>query len=56
MDGPPFPIPAERVDELFGSNFRISLLEKRDGLASSANLRKRGLTALSETAWKLVRR
>jgi thiopurine S-methyltransferase len=56
MDGPPFPIPADRVEELFGSGFRIALLEKRDGLASSANLRKRGLTALSETAWKLVRR
>lgn len=56
MDGPPFPIPPKRIDELFGSNFRISLLEKRDCLASSENLRKRGLTALSETAWKLVRR
>lgn len=56
MDGPPFPISPERVDELFGSNFRVGMLEKRDSLASSANLRNRGLTWLHETAWKLVRR
>ena len=56
MDGPPFPITAETIEGLFGPNFRISVLEKRDGLASSANLRRRGLSALSETAWKLVRR
>jgi len=56
MDGPPFPISPERIDELFGNAFRITLLEKRDGLAASENLRKRGLSALDETAWKLVRR
>jgi thiopurine S-methyltransferase len=56
MDGPPFPITDGRMEELFGDTFRITLLEKRDGLASSPNLRKRGLSWLDETAWKLVRR
>jgi thiopurine S-methyltransferase len=56
MDGPPFPITARRMEELFGGAFRVSLLEKRDGLGASANLRKRGLSWLDETAWKLVRR
>jgi thiopurine S-methyltransferase len=56
MDGPPFPISPGRVDELFGRDFRITLLEKRDGLNASQNLKNRGLTALHEMAWKLVRR
>ena len=56
MDGPPFPTSPARVDELFGRDFRITLLEKRDGLQASQNLKKRGVTALEETAWKLVRR
>jgi thiopurine S-methyltransferase len=56
MEGPPFAITPQRIDELFGEHFRITLLEKRDGLATSRNLQKRGLTWLDETAWKLVRR
>lgn len=56
MDGPPFPISPQRVDELFGQNFRLTLLEKRDGLATSQNLKKRGVSRLDESAWKLVRR
>jgi thiopurine S-methyltransferase len=56
MDGPPFPISAARISELFEHAFRISRLEIRDGLAMSQNLKKRGLKALNETAWKLVRR
>jgi thiopurine S-methyltransferase len=56
MDGPPFPISPDRVHELFGRDFRVSLLESRDGLEASQNLKKRGLSALAESAWKLVRR
>jgi thiopurine S-methyltransferase len=56
MDGPPFPISPGRIDELFGQAFRITLLEKRDGLSSSKNLKMRGLSKLEESAWKMVRR
>ena len=56
MEGPPFPIPADRVEQLFGRDFRITLLENRDGLAASQNLKNRGLSSLVEAAWKLVRR
>jgi thiopurine S-methyltransferase len=56
MDGPPFPISPQRVEELFGQNFRLTLLEKRDGLSTSQNLKKRGVSRLDEAAWKLVRR
>jgi thiopurine S-methyltransferase len=56
MEGPPFPISPQRVEELFGDHFRITLLEKRDGLSASQNLKRRGVSRLDETAWKLVRR
>lgn len=56
MDGPPFAIPEQRVEELFGHHFAITLLEKRDGLPASPNIRKRGVSRLDESAWKLVRR
>lgn len=56
MDGPPFSISPRRIDELFGRDFHITLLENRDGLNASQNLKKRGLTALQEMAWKLARR
>lgn len=56
MDGPPFPISPDRIEALFGHDFRITLLEKRDGLSASQNLKNRGLSSLQEMAWKLVRR
>jgi thiopurine S-methyltransferase len=56
MEGPPFPISPDQVAALFAAAFRISVLERRDGLAASPNLRQRGLTALEETAYRLVRR
>lgn len=56
MTGPPFPVPNRHIVSLFGGDFRIELLESRDGLEASPNLRNRGLTALTETVFKLVRR
>lgn len=56
MEGPPFPIGPEQIEALFSRAFQIEVLERRDGLAASQNLKKRGLTALEETAFRLVRR
>jgi thiopurine S-methyltransferase len=56
MEGPPFQIGPEQIEALFARAFQIEVLERRDGLAASQNLRKRGLTALEETAIRLVRR
>jgi thiopurine S-methyltransferase len=56
MDGPPFPITPQRIEELFGANFRITLLERREGLSISRNLQRRGLSWLDEATYKLVRR
>jgi thiopurine S-methyltransferase len=55
MDGPPFPIPRDRVAKLFSPLFGIEHLEDRDGLASSARLRGRGVTWLTESIYVLRR-
>ncbi len=55
MNGPPFPIPDSRVDELMGPWFRVRRLETRDGLAASPNLRARGLSWLRESVYLLHR-
>lgn len=56
MSGPPFPIPEREIRDLFGANFGVETLEHRDGLEMSQNLKQRGLTALDEAAYRLVRR
>lgn len=56
MPGPPFPVPEAEVRRLFGDSFTIETLEHRDGLEMSQNLKQRGLTALDEAAYRLVRR
>ena len=53
MAGPPFPISEERVAELFGSAFRIELLTAREVLDENTGLKNRGLTRLSEKAYRL---
>jgi thiopurine S-methyltransferase len=56
ITGPPFSVARSEIDRLFGSAFEIEVLEARDGLAASDNLRKRGVTRLEETAYLLRRR
>ena len=51
MAGPPFPTERAKIETLFGPNAAISVLESRNGLEASDNLRKRGLTRLWETAY-----
>jgi thiopurine S-methyltransferase len=51
--GPPFSTPLTQVTELFGGGYNIGILETRDGLALSPNLRERGVTALDEAAYVL---
>jgi thiopurine S-methyltransferase len=53
MQGPPFSVPASRVQELFGNHYHVELLEQQDVLADNPPFRKRGVTRLSETAWRL---
>ncbi len=54
--GPPFCVTRDEVRTLYGQRFDIDILEVRDGLASSDNLKKRGVTRLEEIAYLLKRR
>jgi len=56
ITGPPFAVSSDEVHRLYGASFEIELLESRDGLADSDNLKKRGVTRLEETAYLLRRR
>jgi thiopurine S-methyltransferase len=56
IKGPPFSVSGSEVRALFGSAFEITVLEDRDALAASENLRQRGVTRLVETAYRLRRR
>lgn len=56
MQGPPFATPPEQVSRLFGERYRIELLEEIDALADNPSLQSRGLTTLTESAWRLIPR
>ncbi|MBY0558275.1 thiopurine S-methyltransferase [Hyphomicrobium sp.] len=56
ISGPPFPVSRDEVQRLYADTFEIEVLETRDGLADSDNLKKRGVTRLEETAYLLRRR
>ncbi len=54
--GPPFAVARDEVTRLCAPAFDIDVLEARDALSASENLRKRGVTRLEETAYLLRRR
>lgn len=56
IKGPPFSVTREDVRALYGRQFEISILDERDGLAASDNLKQRGVTKLEEIAYLLRRR
>ncbi len=56
IEGPPFSVSEEEIRRLFAESFDIAILESRDGLTCSANLKARGVTRLDETAYALRRR
>jgi thiopurine S-methyltransferase len=53
MSGPPFATASEQVRRLFGGRYEIDVLEQVDALTDNPALRGRGLTGLTETAWRL---
>jgi thiopurine S-methyltransferase len=55
MDGPPFSVSEEEVNELYSDNFRIEKLAGKDILEDEPRFKQRGLTELTETAYKLTR-
>jgi thiopurine S-methyltransferase len=56
MSGPPFSVSLARIADLFSRTHVIRLLESRDGLEQSLNLKQRGVTALEECLYVLRRK
>ena len=55
MEGPPFSVTEEEVEELYGDRYRIDKLAAKNILDDEPGFRQRGLTSLTETAYKLTR-
>lgn len=56
MKGPPFSVTEEEVHDLYSENFEIQKLLTKNIIEEESRLKKRGLTALVETVYKLVRK
>lgn len=54
--GPPFSVEAAEVDARLGRDWVVSLLERRDILASEPSFQADGVTALSTAAYRIERR
>ena len=54
--GPPFPVGADEVRSLYGRDWDLALLERRDILAGQPRFQAEGVTALHTSAWRLQRR
>ena len=55
MNGPPFSVTEEEVHDLYSNSFSVQKLLTKEVLNLEAGLKKRGLTALTESVYKLVR-
>lgn len=56
MNGPPFSVTEEEVHDLYSEKFSIQKLLFKNVIDEETGLKNRGLTALAETVYKLVRK
>lgn len=56
MNGPPFSVTEDEVNALFSDNFSVQKLLLKEVIEEESGLKKRGLTSLVETVYKLVRK
>ena len=54
--GPPFSVDADEVHHLYGRDWDIELLERRDILAAQPGFVAEGVSALHTAAWRIHRR
>lgn len=54
MNGPPFSVPHEEIEHLYGNDFTIAKLSTSSGPEILGNLAERGLDTLEETVYKLT--
>lgn len=55
MEGPPFSVSEEEVNELYSENYEIIKLAAKNIIEDEQRFKERGLTELVETAYKLKR-
>jgi len=55
MDGPPFSVTEDEVRRLYSDSFSIDKLAAKNILENEPRFQKRGLTTLTETAYKLTK-
>lgn len=55
MNGPPFSVSEEEVNELYSADFKIEKLLVKDVLTDEPRFVEKGLTSLKETVYKLTR-
>lgn len=53
MQGPPFPVPEDEVQDLFGSGYAVRRIHEADVLAEYPRFRERGLSRLTERIFSL---
>ena len=56
MNGPPFSVTEDELNDLYSDQFRIDKLLGKDILAEEPRFQQRGLSSLYETAYKLTRK
>jgi len=54
MDGPPFAVPAEEVERLYGGGHALDCLSRKDVIDNQPAFRERGLDRFEEIAWRLT--
>jgi len=55
MKGPPFSVPEDEVQAIYGDSFAIKVVNTSEGPDILGNLRERGLNTLKETVYCLTR-
>ncbi len=55
MAGPPFSVPESEVRDIYGAEFSIQTLARRDILDEEPRFRSRGLRTLTEQVYQLER-
>lgn len=56
MEGPPFSVHPQEVQQLYGAQYNVECLDRDDIWAQTPRFQDKGLTALNETVYRLVPR
>jgi len=54
MDGPPFSVPSDDVERLYGNSHAVDCLSRKNVIDNQPAFRERGLDRFEEIAWRLT--